>query len=107
MPIKILHFADAHIDAYTGGRLDSSNGFSYHTNDFLNALDEVVDTAVAEQVQLVLFAGDAYRNASPVPTFQREWQRRLIRLSQAKIPMLMIPGNHDISNSMFKASALQ
>ncbi len=107
MPIKILHFADAHIDAYTGGRLDPSNGFSLHTNDFLKALDEIVDTAVAEQVQLVLFAGDAYRNASPVPTFQREWQRRLIRLSQSKIPMLMIPGNHDISNSMFKASALQ
>ena len=107
MSIKILHFADAHIDAYTGGRLDPSNGFSLHTNDFLKALDEIVDTAIDEQVQLALFAGDAYRNASPVPTFQREWQRRLIRLSRSKIPMLMIPGNHDISNSMFKASALQ
>ena len=107
MSVKILHFADAHIDAYTGGRIDPTNGFSFHTNDFLKALDEIVDTAVAEQVQLVLFAGDAYRSAAPVPTFQREWQRRLIRLSQAKIPMLMIPGNHDISNSSFKASALQ
>ena len=107
MSVKILHFADAHIDAYTGGRIDPNNGFSFHTNDFLKALDEIVDTAVAEQVQLVLFAGDAYRNAAPVPTFQREWQRRIIRLSQAKIPMLMIPGNHDISNSSFKASALQ
>ena len=107
MSVKILHFADAHIDAYTGGRIDPNNGFSFHTNDFLKALDEIVDTAVAEQVQLVLFAGDAYRSAAPVPTFQREWQRRIIRLSQAKIPMLMIPGNHDISNSSFKASALQ
>ncbi|MBQ6502592.1 MAG: exonuclease SbcCD subunit D [Flexilinea sp.] len=107
MSIKILHFADAHIDAYTGGRIDPKNGFSYHTNDFLKALDEIVDTAIAEQVRLVLFAGDTYRNASPVPTFQREWHRRVIRLAQAKIPMLMIPGNHDISNNTLKASALQ
>lgn len=107
MSIKILHFADAHIDTYTGGKIDPQNGFSYHTNDFLKALDEIVDTAIAEQVQLVLFAGDAYRSATPVPTFQREWQRRIIRLSQARIPMLMIPGNHDISNGAFKASALQ
>ena len=107
MSVKILHFADAHIDAYTGGRPDPKTGFSYHTGDFLKALDEIVDTAINEQVGLVLFAGDAYRGATPVPTFQREWERRLIRLSQARIPMLMIPGNHDISVSVNKASALQ
>ena len=107
MSVKILHFADAHIDAYTGGRIDPQNGFPYHTNDFLKALDEIVDTAIRENVDLVLFAGDAYRNATPVPTWQREWQRRLIRLSQAKIPTLMIPGNHDISTAANRASALQ
>ena len=107
MSVKILHFADAHIDSYTGGRLDPKTGFSFHTSDFLKALDEIVETAISEQVQLVLFAGDAYRNATPVPTYQREWQRRLIRLSEAKIPMLMIPGNHDISSAVNRASALQ
>ena len=107
MSVKILHFADAHIDSYTGGRLDPKTGFAFHTGDFLKALDEIVETAISEQVQLVLFAGDAYRNATPVPTYQREWQRRLIRLSEAKIPMLMIPGNHDISSAVNRASALQ
>ena len=107
MSVKILHFADAHIDSYTGGRIDPSNGLAFHTNDFLKALDEITDTAIAEQVQLVLFAGDAYRSPIPVPTFQREWQRRIVRLSQARIPLLMIPGNHDISPNTFKASSLQ
>ena len=107
MSVKILHFADAHIDSYTGGRIDPKTGFPFHTGDFLKALDEIVDTAINEQVQLVLFAGDAYRNATPVPTYQREWQRRLIRLSQAKITTLMIPGNHDISTAANRASALQ
>lgn len=107
MSVKILHFADAHIDSYTGGWIDPKTGFPFHTGDFLKALDEIVETAINEQVQLVLFAGDAYRNATPVPTYQREWQRRLIRLSQAKITTLMIPGNHDISNAVNRASALQ
>ena len=107
MSVKILHFADAHIDSYTGGRIDPQTTFPYHTGDFLKALDEIVETAISGQVQLVLFAGDAYRNATPVPTYQREWQRRLIRLSEAGITTLMIPGNHDISNAAGRASALQ
>lgn len=107
MSVKILHFADAHIDSYSGGRIDPANGLSYHTNDFLKALDEIIDTAIAERVDLVLFAGDAYRSPIPVPTFQREWQRRVVRLSEARIPLLMIPGNHDISTNTFKASSLQ
>ncbi len=105
--IKVLHFADAHIDSYSGGRIDPANGLPVHTNDFLKALDEIIDTAIAERVQLVLFAGDAYRSPVPVPTFQREWQRRIVRLSAARIPLLMIPGNHDISSNTFKASSLQ
>lgn len=107
MSVKILHFADAHIDSYTGGRIDPQNGLPFHMNDFLKALDEIIDTAIEEKVQLVLFAGDAYRNPTPPPTSQREWQRRIARLSEARIPLLMIPGNHDINSNTFKASALQ
>ena len=107
MSVRILHFADAHIDSYSGGRIDPANGLPYHTNDFLKALDEIIDTAISERVDLVLFAGDAYRSPIPVPTFQREWQRRIVRLSAARIPLLMIPGNHDISSNTFKASSLQ
>ncbi len=107
MSVKILHFADAHIDSYSGGRIDPQKGLAVHTVDFLNALDEIVETAVSENVQLVLFAGDAYRSPIPVPTFQREWQRRVMRLSNARIPLLMIPGNHDISPNTFRASSLQ
>lgn len=107
MSVRILHFADAHIDSYSGGRIDQTNGLPFHTNDFMKSLDEIVDTALSEQVRLVLFAGDAYRSPVPAPTFQREWQRRVKRLSQAGIPLLMIPGNHDVSPNTFKANALQ
>lgn len=107
MTLKILHFADAHIDIATGGKRDPESGFSYRTLDFLNAFDEIIDTAIREQVDLVLFAGDAYRDATPTPTFQREWDSRMMRLSEAKITTLLIPGNHDMTPTSVKANALQ
>lgn len=107
MTVRILHFADAHIDAAMGGKRDAASGFSIRTLDFLKAFDTIIDTAIAEKVDLVLFAGDAYRDATPSPTFQREWDRRMMRLSEARIPTLMIPGNHDITPASTKANALQ
>jgi exonuclease SbcD len=58
-------------------------------------------------VDLVIFAGDAYKDRSPAPTFQREWGRRIMRLSRAKIPTILITGNHDIAPSQQRAHAIQ
>lgn len=104
---RILHFADAHIDIATNGRRDPQTGLPVRALDFLKALDVIVDTAIAEQVDLVLFAGDAYRDRTPVPTFQREWGRRVVRLSQAGILTLLLVGNHDLSPATGRAHALQ
>jgi exonuclease SbcD len=105
--LKILHFADAHIDITRTGRHDAQTGLPLRVLDFLNALDVIVDAAVEEKVDLVLFCGDAYRDRTPQPTFQREWGRRMMRLSQARIPTLLIVGNHDLSPATGRAHALQ
>src|SRR5690606_20015926 len=44
---------------------------------------------------------------SPAPTFQREWGKRIIRLSQAKIPTLLLVGNHDLSPAAGRPNAIQ
>jgi len=75
--------------------------------DFLKSLDTIVDTAINERVDLVLFAGDAYRDRNPAPTFQREWGRRIMRLSRAGIPTLLLVGNHDLSPSLGRAHAIE
>lgn len=105
--MRILHFADAHIDIASHGRHDPETGLPLRVLDFLKALDEIIDTAIAEKVDLVLFAGDAYKDRTPVPTFQREWGRRILRLSQAGIPTLLLIGNHDLSPAVGRAHALQ
>lgn len=105
--IKILHFADAHIDMARSGRLDAETGLPLRVMDFLKALDTIIDSAIQQKVDLVLFCGDAYRDRTPAPTFQREWGKRMKRLSQAEISTLLIVGNHDLSPATGRANALQ
>jgi exonuclease SbcD len=105
--IKLLHFADAHIDMANYGRHDPESGLPLRVMDFLKSLDEIVRTAIEERVNLVIFAGDAYKDRSPAPTFQREWDKRIMQLSEAGIPTLLLTGNHDISPSTGRAHALQ
>jgi len=103
---RILHFADAHIDMANYGRHDPVTGLPIRVMDFLRSLDEIVDAAVHEEVELVIFAGDAYKDRNPAPTYQREWGRRIMRLSQAGIPTLLLVGNHDLSPAVGRAHAL-
>lgn len=105
-PVRILHFADAHIDIANYGRHDPQTTLPVRVLDFLHALDQIIERALAEPVDLVLFAGDAYKDRNPQPTFQREWGRRIMRLSQAGIPTLLLVGNHDISPASGRAHTL-
>lgn len=106
-PLRVLHFADAHIDMANYGRRDQESALPIRVMDFLKALDQIIDTAVNEAVDLVIFAGDAYKDRNPQPTFQREWGKRMMRLSQAGIPTLLLIGNHDISPATGRAHTLQ
>lgn len=105
--LKLLHFADAHIDMTNFGSHDPETGLPERVMDFLRSLDTIVQAAIDEKVDLVIFAGDAYKDRAPAPTFQREWGRRLMRLSKAGIPTVLLTGNHDISPSQRKAHAMQ
>lgn len=105
--MKILHFADAHIDMANYGRHDPETGLPLRVLDFLKSLDAIIEAAITEKVDLVLFAGDAYRDRSPAPTFQREWGKRIIRLSKAGIRTLLLVGNHDLSPAQGRANAIQ
>lgn len=107
MGIRILHFADAHINMMNYGRYDPTSGLPLRVLDYLKSLDEIVDRAIEEKVDLVLFAGDAYKDRNPAITYQREWNRRIMRLSRAKIPTLLLVGNHDLSPALGRAHALE
>ena len=105
--MRILHFSDLHIGVENYGRPDPATGLSTRLGDFLAALDEVVDCALDERVDLVLLAGDAYKGRDPSQTHQREFAKRLSRLSNAGIPTFMLVGNHDLPNAVSRATAVE
>ena len=105
--MRILHFSDLHIGVENYGRPDPATGLSTRLGDFLAALDEVVDCALDERVDLVLLAGDAYKGRDPSQPHQREFARRLSQLSNAGIPTFMLVGNHDLPNAVSRATAVE
>ncbi|MFZ0544413.1 MAG: exonuclease SbcCD subunit D [Candidatus Promineifilaceae bacterium] len=104
--VRVLHFADAHIDIANYGRHDPDTALPVRVMDFLRSLDQIVDAAIEEQVDLVIFAGDAYKDRNPQPTFQRAWGERMMRLSAAKIPTILLVGNHDVAPAAGRANTL-
>jgi len=105
--MRILHFADLHIGVENYGRVDPATGLSTRLLDFLAALDELVEYAIAQRVDVVLFAGDAYKSRDPSQTQQRELARRLARLSTEGIPTFLLVGNHDLPHALGRASAVE
>jgi exonuclease SbcD len=98
--LKILHFADLHLGVESYGRLSPETGLSTRLEDFLKALDQVVDYALESMVDLVLFCGDVYKSREPSPTQQREFARRIRRLAASGIPVFLLVGNHDLPNAI-------
>ena len=76
-PVTLLHTADLHIDEGQAS---------------ITAMRAVIDIALAEQVDLVLIAGDTFDHDQVSDLAARSVVTELARLTQ---PVVIIPGNHD------------
>lgn len=106
MPIRLLHFADLHLGVETHGQYRPDIGLSSRVHDFLAAFDQVIEAALSETVDAVLFAGDAFKNAEPNPTLQRHFAARIQRLIAAGIPTVLLVGNHDRPRSFARSTPI-
>ena len=105
-PIRLLHFADAHIGVEAYGRPDPATGLSSRVADFFDRLYELRDYAAAHDVDLAIFAGDAFKSRHPTPTYQREFARFVQSLA-ALCPVILLVGNHDLPASPGKAASIE
>lgn len=105
--IKILHLADLHIGMENYGRVDPATGMHTRLIDYLARLDEAIDYGLEQGVDAVLIAGDVYKNRTPNPTHQREFARRIRRLRQAGLPIVILIGNHDVSPAAGRAHSIE
>ena len=96
--MRILHIADVHLDTAFAGRSDDTrNRLRQASRD---ALARCVETAIAEQVDAVLIAGDLFdRNHLSFET-ERFLLARLGALADAGIRVVYATGNHDPGNAV-------
>jgi len=104
--IRLLHFADLHIGMENYGRLDPVTGVNGRVLDFLHRFDQVIEYGLEHEVDLVIFAGDAFKNRHPTPTYQRAFARRVKRLVDAGVPVVLLVGNHDLPTMAQRASSV-
>jgi exonuclease SbcD len=94
--LKILHLSDVHLGSgFSHGRLNPETGLNTRLEDFVVTLGRCIDRAIAESVDLVLFGGDAFPDATPPPVVQEAFASQFRRLVDAQIPTVLLVGNHD------------
>jgi len=94
--IKILHLSDIHMgSSFSHGRLNPETGLNTRLEDFVKTLSRCIDRALEEPVDLVLFGGDAFPDATPPPYIQEKFASQFRRLVDARVPTVLLVGNHD------------
>lgn len=94
--LKILHLSDIHLGSgFSHGRINPVTGLNTRFEDFVQTLSRCMDRAIAEPVDLVLFGGDAFPDATPLPLVQEAFAKQFHRLVDAGIPVVLLVGNHD------------
>jgi DNA repair exonuclease SbcCD nuclease subunit len=105
--MKFLHAADIHLDSPLKG-LERYEGAPAEKIRLASraALENLVALAIERKVDFVLLAGDTFDGDG------RDWNtalffvKQMSRLSEAKIPVLMISGNHDAVSKMTRSVKL-
>lgn len=85
--MKILHTSDLHIGKYIG-TYDLKEDTEY-------VLNQVVDTAIRERVEVVLISGDVFDRPNPSEEAIKMYVSFLKALLDKNIKVITISGNHD------------
>lgn len=85
--MKILHTSDLHIGKYIG-TYDLKEDTEY-------VLNQVVDTAIRERIEVVLISGDVFDRPNPSEEAIKMYVSFLKQLLDKNIKVIAISGNHD------------
>jgi DNA repair exonuclease SbcCD nuclease subunit len=104
---QFIHAADIHLDSPLRG-LEQYEGAPVQQirSASRRALENLVALAIQEQVRFVLIAGDLYDGDWKDYQTGLFFVKQAARLREAKIPLLIIAGNHDASNKMTRSLQL-
>ncbi len=93
--IRVAHFADTHLGYRAMSKLDPESERNQRAVDIELAFERAIDAILAKKPDLVLHAGDVFHHTRPSWHAMRVFVRQMRRLEAAKIPTVVITGNHD------------
>ena len=91
--MRFIHISDVHLDTAFAGRPDALRSRLRHAS--LEALERCVSTALAEEVDALLIAGDLFDGPHLSFETERFLLQQLGRLADAGIQVVYATGNHD------------
>ena len=86
--MKFAHLADTHLGYRQFGLFEREK-------DFYEVFEKIIDKIIEEKVDFVIHSGDLFDNARPSPLALFTFQKALIKLKNANIPVFAVAGNHD------------
>ena len=86
--MKFAHLADTHLGYRQYGLFEREK-------DFYEVFEKIIDKIIEENVDFVIHSGDLFETARPSPMALLTFQKGLLKLKGAGIPMYAIAGNHD------------
>jgi len=103
MTASFLHIGDVHLsDSPPGYRTET------YTQDVLDKLDFCVDLALDRDVDAILIVGDLFHHRSRVSHgLISDTIDVLVRAANAKIPVHILPGNHDLRENRLNTASRQ
>lgn len=103
--MKLVHTADWHLSAQRG-KIDLDTGLNARLMDFYRCARFTIEDGLKRGAELILHAGDCFNSCRPSPTEVRLCREALAPALDAKVPIVLVLGNHDAPRSPTERHAL-
>lgn len=105
--MKILHFSDTHLGYQAFDRVHEDTGVNAREQDVYDAFERVIDRALEAKPEVVVHSGDFFHRPSPTNRALTFALEQLRRLSDARIPLVLIAGNHETPRTFYNSPILR
>ncbi len=105
--MRLIHFSDTHLGFSESSKADPATGVNVREQDVFSAFNTVIARAIELRPDLVIHSGDLFHSLRPS---NRAIVTALVgfqRLSEARIPLLVVAGNHSVPRVATTASLFE
>jgi len=106
MKLGLVHMSDSQLKNWPFGGLNPDTGLNRRFEDALKCFDFVVDHAIKNKIPYFIHAGDVNEERNPDSLAIEEFAKRVKRLTDNGIKVIITVGNHDIDSALGTTSSV-